>query len=69
MMTGLPESEDSEWAVGLVTFSIGQSSSPEIVGPNSTLISFVGGGRDVLVVPDSTEIIVHEIPAQRIDIN
>jgi hypothetical protein len=62
----VPEREDGERPVGFVAFDIGEGRTPEIVGPNASAFTSsvsIAAGRDIFVVPDGTQIVVHEIPA------
>ena len=62
----VPEREDRERPVRFVTFHIGESRTPEIVGPNtastSSLAVSITNSRDIFVVPDSTQVVMYKIP-------
>lgn len=66
------ERQHRQRAIRFMTFDIRKSCSPEIIGPyaaftcSRAVTSTSSAGCDIFVIPDGTQIVMHEIAAERI---
>lgn len=61
----LLEGENAEWSVGLVAGVIGHLLPPEVITKDA---SQAGARSNVRVVGDCPNIVVHELPSQRVSV-